>query len=222
MVPLATQTYWAVIGDVVHSRAIAQRHQFQKQLEAVLATANERFPKGLVARWIVTAGDEFQALYDDPWPLPEVVEYMLGELAPVRIRFGIGHGTLATELRPYALGMDGPCFHAARLALVHAKRRGKVVVVADRHEILSLVSDIWDLAAKVVATRTPAQREAIAAYRRLRNQYEVAEQLGVTQGTISSHLSRGLFLEIQNVFHHIRRLTVEITAAGRASSGGRE
>lgn len=214
---MARQSYWAVIADVVHSRAIVERDRFQKKLESVVTSANEEFAKGLVSRWIVTAGDEFQALYEDPSSLPEIVEYLLGEVSPVRIRMGIGHGTLATELKPYAIGMDGPCFHAARFALNLAKRQGKVVVVAEGENCLDLISDIWDLAAKVVSNRTPAQRQAIAAYRKLGNQYRVAEELGVTQGTISTHLSRGFFFETENVFAHIRRLTAEITSAGRDS-----
>ena len=203
---MAAAAYWAVIGDIVHSRSIKDRARFQKGLESVLDEANRRFAAELLARWTVTTGDEFQALYAGPAELPDVVEFILDALQPVRVRFGIGRGGLSTELKPTAVGMDGPAFHAARLAINYAKRKGMVVVAAGPHGIDSMVTDIWNLAARVACDRTRMQRRVIALYRQLRNQYAVAEALGLTQATISVHLSRGLFFETEAVLAHVRAI----------------
>ncbi|HEX6988880.1 MAG TPA: SatD family protein [Bacillota bacterium] len=208
--------YWAVIGDIVHSRALKDRAAWQQRLEAVLVEADQRFAAGLAAGWTLTLGDEFQALYRAPDAIPPAVEWLLGALHPARLRFGVGHGTLATELKPRAVGMDGPVFHAARLALDHAKRKGKLVTAAEPNEIMRLPTDIWDLAVKVAGGRTAAQRRVIDRYRKLRNQYRTAAALGVTQGTVSAHLARAMFFETEAV---LTQVTALLKAAGQRGAG---
>lgn len=209
---MAGPVYWAVIGDIVHSRALKDRAAWQRRLEAVLSEADQRFGAGLAAGWTLTLGDEFQALYRAPDAIPPAIEWLLGALDPVRLRFGVGRGTLATELKPRAVGMDGPVFHAARKALDHAKRKGKSVTAAETRGIMERATDIWDLAVKVAAGRTAAQRRVIDSYRQLRNQYQAAAALGVTQGTVSAHLARALFFETEAVLDHVTAL---LKAAGR-------
>ena len=41
--PWPDPVYWAVIGDIVHSRALKDRAAWQRRLEAVLSEADQRF-----------------------------------------------------------------------------------------------------------------------------------------------------------------------------------
>lgn len=209
--------YWAVIGDIVRSRALKDRAAWQRRLEDVLAEADRRFAAGLAAGWTLTLGDEFQALYRAPQAIPHAVEWLQGALQPARLRFGIGVGTLATELKPRAVGMDGPVFHAARMALDHARRRGKSVTAAEPRGIMDRATDIWDLALKVAARRTAMQRRVIDSYRELRNQYRTATALGRTQGTVSQHLARALYFETEAV---LAQVTAMLKAAGELETAG--
>src|SRR5438270_9561839 len=99
----------AVIGDIVLSRAIAQRAEFQKQLRRTLDNINKR--SAMASPYTITLGDEFQAVYRDPRGVFVDILTIMERIAPVSARFAIGVGTLRTPINPtQAIGMDGPAF----------------------------------------------------------------------------------------------------------------
>jgi len=128
--------YVALIGDMVGSRsyAPAAREEVQAKLREATAAANadERHKAYVEAGFVITTGDEFQGLLRDgadALRFARFVQNFMGEEA--RFRFGVGRGTLATrEIPEKALGIDGPCFHNARDAIVRAKRNDAVCRVA--------------------------------------------------------------------------------------------
>lgn len=217
--------YWAVIGDLARSRRIRHRDEFQRRLETLMDQANCRFAAGLVSRWVITAGDEFQALYAHPEGLVQAVHFLCEEIWPQRARFGVGYGELATALKDEAVGMDGPAFYAARAALEEAKKGRYLVRVAlalgpvqprqprDSYPIAGAVSDIWDLVAKVVQGRHRSEQAVARWYRELGKQVLVAERLGMSQGAVSKSLSRGLYLETRNVVRHLPALLRDLTSS---------
>lgn len=210
--------YWAVIGDLARSRRIRRRDEFQRRLETLMDHANRRFAAGLVARWVITTGDEFQALYADPEAMVEAVHFLCEEIWPQRVRFGIGYGELATALKAQAVGMDGPAFHAARAALEEAKKGRHLVRVAlappggGAYPIAAAASDVWDLVAKVVQGRHRSEQEVARSYRELGKQVAVARNLGISQGAVSKSLSRGLYSEARRVIRHLPGLLRDSTS----------
>ena len=71
-------------------------------------------------------GDGFQALLRRPEAVRQVIVILESALVEIPVRYGLGWGGLSTDLRPKAIGMDGPCFHAAWEGLVEGKHRGSV------------------------------------------------------------------------------------------------
>src|SRR5713226_7817128 len=112
----------ALIADVVRSRKIQadDRAVLQETLHSATTVLNRRYRQTLLSRFAVTTGDEFQALFSTATPLPDVI-WELEQRLPVRVRLGIGLGTLTTKLQRDAIGMDGPAWHNARDAIVDAK-----------------------------------------------------------------------------------------------------
>jgi hypothetical protein len=206
-----------VIGDVVRSRAIADRPAFQARLEQVLGRANAAGGADLAARWTVTLGDEFQGLYRTPHPLPAVAERICHGLSGQAVRFGIGFGPLWTPLRPDAVGMDGPCFHRARAAVEAARRLRRTVVVQPGEDVAERVGALWNLVLVVVAARTRRQIACIDAYRAEGTQARAAAALGVTQGTVSRELGRARFEEAASAMAHLPGLLAEAAAAAEPS-----
>lgn len=198
--------YWAVIGDLIGSRRVADRARLQLRLEELLHALNQRHGHHLAARWVITVGDEFQALAVDAAPLPAMVDFLANELHPHGVRFGVGFGTLTTPLKPLAVGMDGPAFHAARLALEEARKGRHRVVVAAAGQVLPLPTHVWDLTLKVALARTATQRQVVKLYRELGKQTAVAQRLGIRQGTVSRHLARALYAEVEAVMEDLPRL----------------
>lgn len=119
----------AVIGDIVGSRQLRARAQFQRRLQAALRAANER--RGPPASpYTLTLGDEFQAVYRDAAAVWADVFALMAWIAPVQARFALGTGELATPLNPaQAIGMDGPAFHRARAELEALKASGRLLGV---------------------------------------------------------------------------------------------
>ena len=114
--------YLALIGDVVGSKDVPKRADFQKKLTNALKKINDRKPRPVVSPYTVTLGDEFQAVYRTADTLFLDVFSILAEMHPVEIRFGVGLGELTTPVNAkQALGMDGPAFHRARATITALK-----------------------------------------------------------------------------------------------------
>jgi hypothetical protein len=114
----STPTYFAMIGDLVSSRSIPAREKFQKQFMQVINTLNARFEPWTASRFTVTVGDEFQGLLADASQICRLMDTVITELYPVKVRFGIGIGSISTAIDPkLSLGADGPAYWAARRAI---------------------------------------------------------------------------------------------------------
>src|SRR5262245_59600943 len=102
--------YSAVIGDVVKSRRLetAARRDLQRQIQRTLQRVNRQFASALAAKFLITVGDEFQGLLRQPAVLPALIRFLETSLPDIDIRLGIGRGRLDTDLKEYAMGMDGP------------------------------------------------------------------------------------------------------------------
>lgn len=108
---------FALIGDLVGSRDLADRAAVHRHLVAVLAEVDDLVPGR--QRLAVTVGDEFQGSYDDPHLAARVALLVrLAMLPTVDVRVGIGQGR-AKVLDPAADPpvQDGPAWWSAREAL---------------------------------------------------------------------------------------------------------
>ncbi|MBV9110174.1 MAG: hypothetical protein JO306_12255 [Gemmatimonadetes bacterium] len=183
----------AFIGDVVRSRDLArsERSKLQSALELLMDRLNERFAHAIAARFTVTLGDEFQGLLSSPDPIPDVLHLVEHTLDPVRVRAGIGLGSLATPLKPTAIGMDGPAFHSARYAIDTARKSkllgGVFAGFSDTHdEILNGYARIlWYHRSQW----SPGQREVAARLWEGKSQTEVAQELGVSRQAVHARVT---------------------------------
>lgn len=116
--------YVAIIADIVDSRRItgAQRRDLQQRIELLLTEINREFAAAIAAKFLITIGDEFQGLLRSGVIIPELMRRLETNLPDITLRTGIGYGTIETDLRASAVGMDGPVWHAARAAIEEAKR----------------------------------------------------------------------------------------------------
>ena len=184
--------YIAFIGDLVESRGMAspERRSLQAKLSGYLASLTPGRANGVVARPLITLGDEFQALFAaTDAGIRSVLALMpaVFELArPTAVRCGLGLGPLTTALQEQALGMDGPCFHRARSALERC-RSTRLLCQYDGGG--GPQDGLWStLASYALQQRldwTDAQREAITLYDELGAWNKVATKLGVSPGAVS-------------------------------------
>ncbi|KQT94939.1 hypothetical protein ASG49_05610 [Marmoricola sp. Leaf446] len=134
MKPVASGSVAAVvIGDVVGSRAAADRTDLHARLAAAVAESNE--VSGPLTPWRITVGDEFQGAFAGVGEALHAVLLLRTALAgapvgegpepePVDVRFGVGWGPVAT-LADEPRVEDGPGWWAAREAVEEVKRSAR-------------------------------------------------------------------------------------------------
>lgn len=182
----------ALIGDIVRSRSLplAKRYDIQEQLNAVLEQFNEQYESSIVSRFVVTLGDEFQGLVKAPQIIPELVWQMENQLTEVKVRMGMGYGSLSTPVRDVAIGMDGPAFHNARAGIVEGKSIGRFGGVylgfgTPANEVLNGFARILYL---YRSGWTDTQREVVELLRKGLKQSEIGAELGISQQAVSSRV----------------------------------
>ena len=116
------KSFLVVIGDIISSRDVEQRHALQNRLEDTFQVLNGRPSRdedqngsALLSPFTLTLGDEFQAVYTGADTLFRDALYILEQVHPHRVRFSFGVGSIETDInRQQAIGMDGKAFHRAR------------------------------------------------------------------------------------------------------------
>lgn len=182
--------YCVVIGDISKSRKLGDRAAIQEQFKAAIQVINQRFTDFIVSKLLVTIGDEFQGVLDDVVKSYDVIVAMQELLYPVQFVFGVGVGTITTEIAPEAIGMDGPAFHNARAALEEGKEEGYEVRYRGLGEPFDyLVNAMLVLIEALKRTRTEHQFKVISIYRQAGSQAEAARRLKVSRAAISKTLA---------------------------------
>ena len=187
--------YVGVIGDVIRSRQIAPqaRSSFQRRMGRTLQQINSHFAPSLAAKFLITIGDEFQGLLRDPVVIPDLVRELEMNLPQASIRLGIGRGALYTDLGEYAIGMDGPVWHAARRALEDARvsRRLGGVFVGFGSKEDQLLNGIARVLHHVRSRLTAKQRELLEALLQGETQAEIATRERISKQAVSKRARAG-------------------------------
>lgn len=193
--------YFAIIGDIVDSRKLINRSEVQDKLNQVLKDINIQYEENIAARFLVTLGDEFQGLLSNPKDLFQIIDKIKFEMYPVKIRFGVGIGTIDTSInREMALGADGPAYHYARNIIEEIKVLNKAnsksqystdIGVSSTYEpnLVSLINCNLSLCYFIEEKWTDKQRDLI---KRImfsnKTQREIAKELDLAQSSVQRRL----------------------------------
>jgi hypothetical protein len=124
-----------LIADLVRSRDIEDRRNFQNELKRQLDELNATSSKHLLSPYTITLGDEFQAVYKDFMPVFTDISQIIWVVYPTRIRFSLSLDILSTDINPNeSLGMDGPAFYSARAQLNELKSYEKTIIAVSTKE----------------------------------------------------------------------------------------
>lgn len=197
----------AVIGDIVGSKQLRARAQFQRRLQAALRAANTR-SEPLASPYTLTLGDEFQAVYRDAMTVWADVFALMAQIAPVRARFALGVGELATPLNPaQAIGMDGPAFHRAREELEALKASGRLLGVRGAEgEPWGLAGAALRLVSVQVEAWKPRRLRVFADWLAGRPVVEVAGQAGISPRAVYKNIRAAGLDEIKGLCDELARV----------------
>jgi hypothetical protein len=189
-----TGRYAAIIGDIRGSRELENRAAVQERLVSALERLNGDLGTTLAAGFVVTLGDEFQGLARGAEGIVDILNRLESELGDIPLRFAVGWGEVSTAIRGVAVGIDGPCFHAARAAMDRGKKDGRWVTFSGFGDLEDTVLNaLYWLMGGVRAGWTDIQAETVEAARSARTQVQVAAERGRHTSTVSKALKSALY-----------------------------
>lgn len=201
-----------VIADIVASRKIADRAAVQRDLKAALDRLN-RQTDGLLSPYTITLGDEFQAVLSTAGRVFTDMLAIRAAVYPVRLRFAVSVGTLATPINPdQAIGMDGPAFYAARESIEQLKQGDHQLALAGdlpgqpldlMHSTLNLLDRHWQSwqANRLVILHRLLQGDTVAT---------LAKSLKISEQAVYKNIRQG---GLDDVTQSIQTLTRYLDAA---------
>lgn len=181
-----------MIGDMIDSSSLRrfERPEAQREFAELISDLNHRFRKQLLARFVITLGDEFQGLLRDGSVIPQLVRMV--ELYPHRdFRLGFGFGTIDTPIPYKAINVDGPALHNARAAIDRAKLEDRPggVFVGFGPQIDRIAYGYARILRHVRERMTAQQRRVLQLMSTELRQNEVADQMGITKQAVSQHVA---------------------------------
>jgi hypothetical protein len=169
-----TKVIAVVVADVIDADA-ADRERVRRTLERV----NQLFRPAIAEPFGLAGDDRVDGALADPAQTPLCLSVLREQLAPLLVRAGVGIGVV-DHLRD-STTTERDAYTVARRALQ--------LVIRDKG--LTRYLGTGDAGDVLLRARTDKQWEAIAAYRELGHQREVAERLGVTRQSVGDRLSAG-------------------------------
>jgi len=137
--------YFAVIGNMIDSKDVADQISLKKNLEEVFDEINEKYGADLALHFIQTNANEFQSLLSDSHRILEIIDRIRIKMEPVDIRFGIGIGEIVGKIENrLSPKVDGPAFWNAREAIIeidHGDDYGKtkIIIMSDENKHITRI-----------------------------------------------------------------------------------
>ncbi|MGI6507929.1 MAG: SatD family protein [Saccharofermentanales bacterium] len=210
--------YVAIIADIKKSKSTQNRDIIQEKIRHTLNRVNEKYEDVIASKFTVSSGDSFQGLLKNGNQVMNIILEIDLELYPELfaashhsgIRYGIGIGTLDTELYEEDSNLvDGNAYHMARNSVDAVKKsessRERIVTNfrvskegEEDKEDLHLMNSLLSLVSIIKNKWTEDQARVIRMY--IENDYgqlPTADKLEKSQSTISRSLERSSFYSIK-------------------------
>lgn len=181
----------ALLGEVDENPLVMGFEAIHDRLLETLAALNQEHAESLVAPLAVPGEmPEFLAVLTDfrsVYPLSRTIGEALHPLA-VRVAACLGEINLPPVPDPEQ--MDGPAFDGAADLLYRARKDDRLVMIQGENEMLdSLANALFLVLYRDLQNWTERQCKVVRLYRHFRRQQDVAEELGVSQQSVSSSLA---------------------------------
>lgn len=217
--------YIAIIGDIVNSKRLDDRNTVQMKLNSLLKNINLKYTDSIASNFMITLGDEFQGLLKYGNNIMDIISEIEIEMHPVKLRFGIGIGSIVTEInRELPLGADGPAYHNARKVIEELKKLEKrymanysnimIASEGDNLNIDMLLNSVFSLCFTIRNKWTDRQREIIFSYiKNEKNQYEAAEKLEIGQPSVNKALNSSGYYSYQRAVETIDKVLSSVNGS---------
>ncbi len=193
---------YVVLGDVVSSRRLVDRREFQNKLEKTCEEINKAYAEDIYAEFKILKGtDEIAGVLSDLSNIYKIVSTIEEQLYPNYMRFAVvlDHIDTALESRDAAL-MDGPAFHKASDIMNKLKKSKLMFDMSVSDKLIdTAISGQINLILLLKKNWSPKQRLIVGEYEKTKNQSKIAKKLGITQQAVSKILGRSMWKEIKTI-----------------------
>jgi hypothetical protein len=175
-----------IVADIVGGDGDTQ--ESRASVRPGLERINRLFFPALAAAFAMAGEARIAGALADPAQAPLCISVLRETLAPTQVRVGVGIGTV--QQSPGGANRDA--YSVARRALQLAARDASLTRYLGTGEAGDvLLGALCRLVDPLIRARTRKQWEAIAAYRELGHQRDVAQKLGVTRQSVGDRLTAG-------------------------------
>ena len=218
----AYKPYIVIIGDIINPRKIEKRGEVQERLKEILRDVNEKYNADIVAPFMITLGDEFQGLLHNGRNALKIVEELRSKLYPIRIRVGIGIGSVSTKLEQVETReIDGPCYYSARNAIDYLKKNEnryhsdeaetRIEIEDDSAGAANIMNTVFSLMSVIEKNWTERQRTIIYDFALHQDgQEKCAARLEIAQSSVQRGLTNGNYYAYAKAMDTINNILGEI------------
>ena len=212
---LNQEQYIVIIGDIIDSRKLSNRQEVQTKLKNVLKEINQQYAEEIMAKFVISLGDEFQGLLKKQGNVIKIISTIEEALAPVKLRFGVGIGGINTEIDfDNSLEIDGVAYYRARKMIQEVENRQSQYVESYSNIMIcssdessrddELTNATLSVCTSLKSKWTNRQKEIISAYlRNCENQYKTAEALDIAQSSVNRALRSAEFYSYKTAMNKV-------------------
>ncbi|WP_456473808.1 SatD family protein [Candidatus Pyrohabitans sp.] len=193
---------YVVLGDVVSSRRLVDRAEFQNKLEKTCKEINKTYAEDIYADFKILKGtDEIAGVLSDLSNIYKIISTIQEQLYPNYMRFAVVLDRIDTALETKdAALMDGPAFHKASDIMNKLKKSKLMFDMSVSDKIVdTAISGQINLILLLKKNWSPKQRQIVGEYEKTKNQSKIAKKLGITQQAVSKILGRSMWKEIKTI-----------------------
>jgi len=196
------QELYVILGDVLSSKKIKNRDQFQKKLIQACDKINKTYKKELYANFDIIKGtDEIGGVLKEITHLCQIITEISDFIGLNRMRFALVKGIIDIGLDQKEISrMDGPAFHTAANLMQELKKEKLIFKMSTTDYIFdTLVTNTINLIYLLKNNWSTKKIEIIREYEKSRDQKQVASKFNIKQQDVSYHLKSSNWKEVEKI-----------------------
>ena len=194
------QKLYVLLGDVIQSRQIDNREDFQKIIEKTCQNINTMYTESIYADFKILKGiDEIGGVLSSMSNIYKIITRILDDIYPNTIRFALVFDYIDTALETRNVTkMDGVAFHKASEMIKELKMSKLMFDMSVEDEMLDMaITGQINLIFLFKKNWSATQYNIVREYEKTKKQSEVAKKLRITQQAVSKNLKRSMWKEIR-------------------------
>ncbi len=194
--------FFVFLGDIVSSRKISNEVAFQRHLEEICGLLNRTHRNEIHADFKILKGiDEIGAVLRCASRFYEITDRLLKELYPHRMRTVLVYDCIDGGVETGDVSkMDGRAFHRASLMMEELRKSRLLFRLSFGNDLLdAMIEGQVNLILLLKSHWSQTERKVIREYEKTRNQYRVAEVLGISQQAVSKNITKSYWKEIRQI-----------------------